>query len=123
MARILVIDDSPLQSLCMSRILQTLSHDVLCHADSQQALQVVNRQQVDLVLVELLMQTGNGFETGLLLREAGYSTVVLLTGVYRETDEIWARALGLAGVITRPQAPERLQTRINSILMKQSTCR
>ena len=112
MARIMLIDDSPLQLLCMSRILQALSHDVVCHADPGEAMQRSNRDEIDLVLIELLMRTGNGFEAGLQLREAGYLRVLLLTSVYRETDEIWAQSLGICGVITRPLPPQQLQERI-----------
>lgn len=118
MSRILLIDDSPLQLLCMSRVLQGLAHDVTCHVEPQQALQACERGEFDLVLIELLLRTGNGFEAGLLLREGGYARIMLLAGVYRETDEIWARALGLAGVITRPLPPERLQERIATVLLQ-----
>lgn len=123
MARILLIDDSPLQQLCMTRVLQALSHEVTCHADPGDAIRKSKPDTIDVVLVELLLRRGNGFETGLQLREAGYSRVLLLTAVYRETDEIWAQALGICGVITRPLPPERLQERIATTMMQQIAMR
>ncbi len=121
MARILLIDDSPLQLLCMSRILQGLQHEVICYDASQKALEFSSREEIDLVMIELLMHTGNGFEVGLQMRETGYPSVFLFTGVYRETDEIWAQALGLAGVIARPVSPPQLQARIVTALKQKGS--
>lgn len=118
MARILLIDDSPLQVLCMSRILQGLAHQVVCRADPRDVLRRPPQEEFDLVLIELLMRAGNGFEVGLQLREAGHARVLLLAGVYRETDEIWAQALGLLGVITRPLPTQRLQERLAGFLLR-----
>lgn len=116
MARILLIDDSPLQLLGMSRILQALGHEVSSRTGPQESVLVSSPEAIDLVLIELLMRTGNGFEAALQLREAGYSRVLLLTGVYRETDAIWAQSLGICGVITRPLPREQLQKRIEMSL-------
>lgn len=120
MARILLIDDSPLQLLCMTRILQALRHEVVCHPDPREAVLTSSHEEIDLAMIELLMRTGNGFETALQLREAGYTRVLLLTGVSRETDEIWSQALGICGVITRPLPQQQLQERIATTLLQRT---
>lgn len=116
MARILLITDSPTQTLCMQRVLHALQHEVSARTDLQQASQTCLPENVDLVLVELQTSTGNGFEAGLTLRNAGYRKILLLTSVYHDTDEIWAQALGIDGVTTWPLPLERLQQKIAQVL-------
>ena len=132
MARILLLDDSPTQTLCMQRQLQRLGHEV-CHVGAlSEALRMikteggaeigieasaeVKKEPIDLALVELTLLQDNGFDVGLSLLRAGMSKVLLLSGVRRETDDIWAQALGLQGVLSRPLTAQRLGTRIAEVL-------
>lgn len=132
MARILLLDDSPTQTFCMLRQLQSLRHEV-CHAGAlSEALDLVaakvatevptevpieapteaatemKSEPFDLALVELTLLEDNGFDVGLGLLRAGVSKVLLLSGARRATDDIWARALGLQGVLSRPLTAQRL---------------
>ncbi len=136
MARILLLDDSPTQTLCLRRQLQGLRHEV-CHvgelsealdlvaanAASEAATEMANempnemkREPFDLALVELTLLADNGFDVGLGLLRAGVRKVMLLSGARRETDDIWAQALGLQGVLSRPLTSERLGTRVADVL-------
>lgn len=122
MARILLLDDSPTQTLCMQRQLQRLGHEV-CHVGVlSEALRMVEagahleKEPVDLALVELTLLNDNGFDVGLCLLRAGVSKVLLLSGVRRETDDIWARALGLQGVLSWPLTAQRLGARLVDVL-------
>lgn len=132
MARILLLDDSPTQTLCMQRQLQRLGHEVR-HAEAlSEALGLVGAEvstevgteigaevkseTIDLALVELTLLHDNGFDVGLSLLRAGVSKVLLLSGTRRETDDIWAQALGLQGVLSRPLTAQRLGTRIADVL-------
>ncbi len=132
MARILLLDDSPTQTFCMLRQLQSLRHEV-CHVGAlSEALDLVaakvatevptevpieapteaatemKSEPFDLALVELTLLEDNGFDVGLGLLRAGVSKVLLLSGARRATDDIWARALGLQGVLSRPLTAQRL---------------
>ncbi|MDO8272110.1 MAG: response regulator [Gammaproteobacteria bacterium] len=137
MARILLLDDSPTQALCMQRQLQRLGHEV-CHVGAlSEALGLVaaevssevgteigaevKSEPIDLALVELTLLQDNGFDVGLSLLRAGVSKVLLLSGARRETDDIWAQALGLQGVLSRPLTAQRLGTRIADVLARVQT--
>jgi CheY-like chemotaxis protein len=136
MARILLLDDSPTQTLCMQRQLQRLGHEV-CHvAALSEALGLLVAQvstdseaevgtqvsaeliihPLDLALVELTLLEDNGFDVGLSLLRAGISKVLLLSGARRETDDIWAQALGLQGVLSRPLTAQRLGACVSDVL-------
>jgi len=127
MARVLLIEDSPLQRWMLCRQLEALGHEPLPVDGCAQALAHVtggndesaavdprgSAHAVDVALVALPLTQDNGFQCGMLLREAGVRPVLLLADVPRETDVWWARSLGLGtadGVWTVLQRPIALQT-------------
>lgn len=105
MARVLLIEDSPLQRWLLCRQLEALGHEPLPVESCAQALALVahggaqeagaTHGAVDVALVALPLNQDNGFQCGMLLREAGVRPVLLLADVPRETDAWWARSLGL----------------------------
>jgi len=113
MARVLLLEDSPLQRWLLCRQLETLGHLPLPADCAPQALAVLASQAVDVVLVALALSDDNGFQCGMLLREAALRPVLLLADVPRETDLWWARSLGLGtfdGAWTVLLRPVPLQT-------------
>jgi CheY-like chemotaxis protein len=105
MARVLLIDDSPLQRWVLCRQLEALGHEPIPAESCAQALARVastgaqeagaNVHAADVALVALPLSQHNGFQCGMLLREAGVGAVLLLADVPRATDAWWARSLGL----------------------------
>lgn len=105
MARVLLIEDSPLQRWVLCRQLEALGHEPIPAESCAQALARVahtlaqeagaNVHAADVALVALPLSQQNGFQCGMLLREAGVGAVLLLADVPRATDAWWARSLGL----------------------------
>ena len=127
MARVLLIEVSPLQRWMLCRQLEALGHEPLPVDGCAQALAHVtggndesaavdprgSAHAVDVALVALPLTQDNGFQCGMLLREAGVRPVLLLADVPRETDVWWARSLGLGtadGAWTVLQRPIALHT-------------
>lgn len=136
MARVLLIEDSPLQRWMLCRQLEALGHEPLPVDGCAQALAHVtggdaenasvdprgSARTVDVALVALALTQDNGFQCGMLLREAGVRPVLLLADVPRETDAWWARSLGLGTadgawtVLLRPVALQTLGLALNAAL-------
>jgi len=127
MARVLLIEDSPLQRWMLCRQLQALGHEpvpadscaaalacVACCAGASASADVRDGAgAVDVALVALPLTQDNGFQCGMLLHEAGVHPVLLLADVPRATDAWWARSLGLGtadGAWAVLQRPIPLQT-------------
>jgi CheY-like chemotaxis protein len=127
MARVLLIEDSPLQRWMLCRQLRALGHEPLPVDCCAQALARVtggtgenasvepggSARAADVALVALPLSQDNGFQCGMLLREAGVGPVLLLADVPRATDAWWARSLGLGtadGAWTVLLRPVALQT-------------
>jgi CheY-like chemotaxis protein len=124
MARILLVEASPLQRWLLCRQLRALAHEPLPAAGTIEALARLaeSRVPVQLALVALGLPQDNGFACGSALREAGVACVLLLADVPRATDAWWARSLGLgvgegdATVLLRPLPLGTLQRALRSAL-------
>ena len=136
MARVLLIEDSPLQRwmLCRQRLMpqrfqlpvdgcaQALAHVTGGNDESAAVDPRGSAHAVDVALVALPLTQDNGFQCGMLLREAGVRPVLLLADVPRETDVWWARSLGLGtadgawAVLQRPIALQTLGLALSAAL-------
>ncbi len=80
-ATILVVDDEPEMCLTLSKLLRREGHEVLTAGNGEEALTVLRRREVHLVLTDLLMPRVGGLE---LLRAARVisptTEVVIITG-------------------------------------------
>jgi DNA-binding NarL/FixJ family response regulator len=110
--RVLVVDESPglaeeLQLGLPRRVPVSVIGPV---PDAPSALIALDREVVDLVLVDLDREDGSGIETVRLIREAGTATRVLGVTVQRAPDAAaGALAAGACGVIPpRPGGPAML---------------
>lgn len=97
MARVLLVEASPLQRWLLCRQLRALGHEPLPAGSTAEALARLaqSRVGVTLALVAMALPQDNGFACGSALREAGVRSVLLLADVPRATDAWWARSLGL----------------------------
>jgi DNA-binding response OmpR family regulator len=81
MAHILVVDDEPAIRLTLQAVLQRAGHHVTTAERGDEALACIERQPVDLVLLDLIMPGMSGLEVAGRLRERRPAiTVLILTG-------------------------------------------
>ncbi len=126
MARVLLVEASPLQRWLLCRQLRALGHEPLPCACTAEALARLaqSRTPLTVALVAMGLPQDNGFACGSALREAGVRAVLLLADVPRATDAWWARSLGLgsgvadgdATVLLRPLPLVTLQRALRSAL-------
>ncbi len=124
MARVLLVEASPLQRWLLCRQLRALGHEPLpCDSTAEALARLAeSRVPLPLALVAMSLPQDNGFACGSALREAGVRAVLLLADVPRATDAWWARSLGLgvadgdATVLLRPLPLLTLQRALRSAL-------
>jgi excisionase family DNA binding protein len=114
---VLVVDDEESVRDLMSSALQTKQRDVLTAASGGEALEIVKKQPVDLVLLDLSMPGLNGVETFRelhMLRPA--LPVVIVTG-YPDSD-LMQRALeiGPFTMISKPVDLNQIQKTVDRIV-------
>ena len=90
---ILVIEDRPVDRKLLTLVLRSGGNDVIEASDGEEALEIIQRNDVDLVISDILMPTVDGYEFVRRLRElpsGGSTPVIFYTATYHERE---ARAL------------------------------
>jgi DNA-binding response OmpR family regulator len=81
--RILVVDDDPAVTRFVSQVLRQAGFEVLTAEEGKQALSIVNRQSVDLVITDLVMPVQEGLETIRALRKTMPSlAIIAMSGAF-----------------------------------------
>lgn len=118
--KILVVDDAPevVEAVTVSFNLQWQETEVIGAPDGEVALEMVEREKPDLVLLDIAMPRMDGFETLRLLR--GYSDVpvIMLTAKDSVLDKVKGLELGADDYITKPFDHLELLARVKALLRR-----
>jgi two-component system, cell cycle response regulator len=108
MARVLVIEDNPINLELMSYLLEAWQHEVLSADDGAQGLAVALAERPDLVLCDLQMPELDGYGVAKALRShpaLRQMPLIAVTALAREIDRERALAAGFDGVFCKPIDP------------------
>ena len=118
-ARLLLVDDHPMLRRGLANLL-SLEKDVQVVAEAShglEALEVLNDQDIDLVILDHNMPVLNGIETLKKIRELGINTKVLLFTVSDNSKDVQdALQLSADGYLLKDMEPEQIITDIRKIL-------
>ncbi len=116
---LLVVDDDELNRDILARNLERLGHRVLMAATGKQALALLEREQVDLVLLDLMMPEMDGVEVLETMRcNDGICHVpVLMLSASDELEQVAVSIeAGAEDYLLKPFKPVLLRARVNSAL-------
>jgi len=116
--RILVVDDEPRMRRFVRMNLDLEGYEVSEAENGLVALEKVRDYMPDLVLLDVMMPTMDGFETLALLREFSNVPVIMLTVKGDEDDRVRGLDLGADDYITKPFSPRELSSRIRAVLRR-----
>jgi two-component system, cell cycle response regulator DivK len=118
-ARILVVEDNPLNLKLVRDVLQIAGHDVVEARSGEEALRVVQDASPDLVLMDLQLPGIDGTETLRLLRQGLLGQdipVVAVTAFAMAEDRERVALAGFDGHIEKPLSVRALPDLINGYL-------
>ncbi len=121
MTRILIVDDSPTETLAFASILKESGHEVLTAADGGEGIKIACEEIPDLVLMDVVMPELNGFQaTRQLTRnpDTAHIPVVIITTKNQETDRVWGARQGAKGYLVKPVDKALLLSTIAQLLDK-----
>ena len=106
---VLVVDDDPFILRYIEKALSMAKYNVRTANSEDQALAVLNEQQIDLVLTDIVMGDSDGFRLAARIEERNSGLpVVFMTGAVPEIDQN-AQALCRVGLLLRkPFGPQQL---------------
>ena len=117
--KILIIDDDPLNSELMDKILSKLNHDITTANNAKDALKEIRSSKFDLVLLDIIMPDVNGIELLQKIKKNNdyYETPIIMLSALDDLNSIVdCINLGAADYITKPIDKVLLQARINNCL-------
>jgi len=109
--RILAVDDEPMITKALNRLLKPAGHRVTVANSGEEAVEWLQRESFDLVISDVGMGTGmNGWELCGHVRRAWPNTrLVLATGWGAAIDQAEARAKGVDAVLAKPFSAAELE--------------
>ncbi len=113
---ILVVDDSPTIRKLISEKLENCGHKTICAVDGPDALEKVEEQKPDLILLDITMPGMDGYEVCKLIREnesAKDVPVIMVSGKDGYFDEDLGESAGSTNYISKPFGPEALMKIVN----------
>lgn len=113
---ILIVDDERFFVSLLSEILQA-EYSVFSADSGEQALQLLEHQSVNLVLLDILMPGIDGYETCRRIKDSSKTQsipVIFLTVKSEIEDEIKGFELGAVDYITKPISPPLVKTRVRT---------
>ncbi len=119
MKTILIVDDNLANRALMYELLSTAGHRLVEACDGEEALQKVEEESPDLVLLDLLMPKLDGYAVLEKLRQDPRNAklkVVALTALAMQGDAEKALAAGFDDYITKPIDAAALLTKVEEML-------
>ena len=118
MARILVCDDDADIVAALEIYLRGEGHDVLSTSNGKEALEVLAKEEVHLVLLDVMMPVMDGIQALSAIRNKYNVPVILLTAKGEDMDKVLGLNLGADDYIVKPFNAVELLARVRSSLRR-----
>nr|MBP6717189.1 response regulator transcription factor [Acidobacteriota bacterium] len=117
-ARILVVDDEPNIQATVRPLLASSGYEVISAMSGRAALDAVERQAPDVVVLDLGLPDIDGIEVCRLIREERSLPIIVLSARGAEKDKVHALDAGADDYVTKPFGSEELLARIRVALRR-----
>ena len=117
-ARVLIVDDEPNIIAAMRPLLTSRGYDVTTAMSARTALEAVEREPIDVIVLDLGLPDIDGIELCRLIREERATPILVLSARGAEADKVRALDAGADDYVTKPFGPEELLARIRVALRK-----
>ena len=115
---ILVVDDNKEIVYSISELLKYEGYQVMGAYDGMQALDVLEQNKIDLILLDVMMPRLNGLSTLMKLREKHKIPVIILSAKTEESDKVSGLIMGADDYVEKPYNPAELIARVKAHLRR-----
>jgi DNA-binding response OmpR family regulator len=115
---IVAADDDPQLLRLVTRNLQLEGYDVLGASDGQQALELIESNPPDLVLLDVMMPKMDGFTVCSRVREFSSVPIIIVTARGQDQDKVRGLDLGADDYLTKPFSVDELLARVRAVLRR-----
>ena len=118
MANILVCDDDKAIVEAIEIYLTQEGYHILKAYDGQEALDILNTEMIDLLIIDIMMPRLDGIRATVKIRESNPLPIIILSAKSEDTDKILGLNIGADDYITKPFNPLELIARVKSQLRR-----
>jgi DNA-binding response OmpR family regulator len=115
---IVAADDDPQLLRLMMRNLQFEGYEVIPASNGQQALEEIEGQVPDLVLLDVMMPRMDGFTVCQRVREFSTVPIIIVTARGQDQDKVRGLDLGADDYLTKPFSVDELLARVRAVLRR-----
>lgn len=122
-ARVLVVDDVPANVKLLEARLTAEYFEVVMAADGFEALEICDRDAIDIVLLDVMMPGMDGFEVCRRLKSdpgTSHIPIVMVTALDRASDRVAGLEAGADDFLTKPVNDLQLLSRVRSLVRLKS---
>jgi DNA-binding response OmpR family regulator len=119
--RILIIEDDKHISKLVNYNLEKAGYDSTVVEDGEDALDILSKQGVDLIILDIMLPKMDGFEVCRIIKqESKFKNIpiIMLTAKGEEVDRIVGLELGADDYVVKPFSPRELVLRVKAILKR-----
>ena len=115
---VLVVDDERRYRELLEMNLSRRGYRVLQAADGLSALNQVELEAPDLVMLDLMLPDMDGYEVCRRIREYSNVPIIMLTAKAEPTQKVKGLAIGADDYVTKPFSAEELLARVDAVLRR-----
>jgi two-component system KDP operon response regulator KdpE len=111
---ILIVDDDPAILRLLSTNLKARGYEIFTATDGEESLEAVQRDFIDLIILDLMMPKIDGVEVCRRIREWSDVPIIILSARGDENDKVKCLELGADDYLTKPFGIAELLARIKT---------
>jgi len=116
--RILVVEDEPSLAEVVSLYLKRAGFQVQIASDGRQAMDILERQIPDFVILDLMLPEVDGLSLTRWLRDHSDVPIIMVTARREEIDRIAGLEMGADDYVVKPFSPQELVSRVRAVLRR-----
>ena len=118
MNHVLIVEDDTEIREGVEIYLKSQGYQVFQAADGVEGLEMIEREEIHLAIVDVMMPRMDGIQMTIKLREKYDFPVIFLSAKSEEVDKIMGLNMGADDYVTKPFTPMELLARVNSQLRR-----
>src|SRR4051794_16194030 len=118
---VLLVEDEPEIVTIMGDFLRVEGYDVLAAGDAHAALDAIEREPVDCVVLDVMLPGHSGFDVCRALRARSDVAILFLTAREDDSDKLRGLGLGADDYVVKTATPAEVVARVKAVLRRCGT--
>ncbi|MTI81642.1 MAG: response regulator transcription factor [Firmicutes bacterium] len=116
--KILFADDEQKIRQVVLMYLKKEGYDVVAAADGKEAIELYNREKMDMVILDVMMPEMDGIQVCQEIRKKSQVPIIMLTARNDEIDRVLGLEMGADDYIGKPFSPREFTARVKAVLRR-----